>query len=242
MEVSKFFLFTQAGPIGKRRTLAHGRFPRENTKPETTQSPLRKENLKRKPDSRRQPASRNHSLKSDSAPGRLSPPGLSEETAMPRQSAATYFRWSGPQNPERSRNFRRLTALRGSLWLLRTKKSMPRRETSSTAWRRASVKRITVIPRVTFDRMMSCIEVRAFPGLKSETWGTHFPAIRAVSESPRSNLRRVGQRIGQHSHDCRILVEVLRVDLVERVGGCVVVVEVKSTVLHRRKTRHAFRG
>jgi predicted NUDIX family NTP pyrophosphohydrolase len=49
MTDSEFSLFTPADPIGKRRTWALGRFPRENTKPEKTRSPQRKENFRKKP-------------------------------------------------------------------------------------------------------------------------------------------------------------------------------------------------
>ena len=50
-------LFTPADHIGRRRTSARGRFPRENTMPGKTHSPQQKENFRKKPDSYRPLAS-----------------------------------------------------------------------------------------------------------------------------------------------------------------------------------------
>src|SRR5271165_1296826 len=55
----------------------------------------------------------------------------------------------------------------------------------------------------------------------------------------RQRVLHVGQGVGQHGHGGRIFAEFTGNDLVERVGGGMVVIEVGSTVLHNAKGRHS---
>src|SRR5579862_880993 len=56
----------------------------------------------------------------------------------------------------------------------------------------------------------------------------------------REGFIRARQGIAHDRHCCCILPQLSRIDLVESVGGCVVIVEVGATVLHEAERRGAF--
>jgi hypothetical protein len=57
------------------------------------------------------------------------------------------------------------------------------------------------------------------------------------SGRPRQRFRHVRKRKAQHRHDGGVFRKLVRVDLVKRIGSRVVVIEIRSLVLHRPEYR-----
>src|SRR5208282_1309805 len=77
-------------------------------------------------------------------------------------------------------------------------------------------------------------------GDDAETGATgHRPCYILAVYLSRQRLFHIGQGVGQHGHGGGIFAKFTGNDLVERVGGGMVVIEVGSAVLHHAKGRHS---